>query len=187
MNRSPNKQTVQMDVKTSIAFLLHQDTSQLEQHNRSAQMRVIQLSNEQLKKELEIFSWRYKTYLPIVKPLEYLLKPNTHSPTKNQHLTSHHLTHQKHNNSFRPESSASPARESIPSTYQNSMCELVVKMEEIKCRLSDIDLLPFSQIIYLLKEMMIGYDALLDIFGNFGPTEQMVSVGVNNQWKVWIN
>ena len=41
--------------------------------------------------------------------------------------------------------------------------------------------------MYLLKEMMIGYDALLDIFGIFTPTEQMVAVSSNYQWKVWIN
>jgi hypothetical protein len=70
--------------------------------------------------------------------------------------------------------------------FQKEECEVTVKMEEIRCRLSDLDLLPLSQIIYLLKEMMIGYDALIDIFGIFGPTENMVAVS-NNQWKVWIN
>lgn len=41
--------------------------------------------------------------------------------------------------------------------------------------------------MYLLKEMMIGYDALLDIFGIFTPTERMVAVSPTYQWKVWIN
>ena len=60
-------------------------------------------------------------------------------------------------------------------------------MERIRCKLSDIKLLPFSQILYLLKEMMIGYDALIDIFGLFSPDEEMVGVNGGNQWKVWIN
>ena len=35
--------------------------------------------------------------------------------------------------------------------------------------------------------MMIGYDALIDIFGLFSPDEEMVGVNGGNQWKVWIN
>lgn len=60
-------------------------------------------------------------------------------------------------------------------------------MEPIRYRLSDIDMLSFSQIIYLLKEMMIGYDALVDIFGTFEPTEEMVAISSTHQWKVWVN
>jgi hypothetical protein len=62
-----------------------------------------------------------------------------------------------------------------------------VQIEEIKCRLSDIGSLPFSQILYLLKEMMIGYDVLIDKFGTFSPSEEMVAVSRGGQWKVWIN
>ena len=54
--------------------------------------------------------------------------------------------------------------------------ELLVKIEEIICRLSDVGMLPFSQILYLLKEMMIGYDVLIDKFGTFSPSEGMVAV-----------
>jgi hypothetical protein len=60
-------------------------------------------------------------------------------------------------------------------------------MEDIRCRLSDIDLLSFSQIVYLLKEMMIGYDALIDIFGTFDPQERMIAISANYSWKVWIS
>ena len=48
-------------------------------------------------------------------------------------------------------------------------------------------MLSFSQIIYLLKEMMIGYDALIDIFGTFEPMEKMVAISATHQWKVWVN
>ena len=44
-------------------------------------------------------------------------------------------------------------------------------IESIQHRLSDLGCLPFTQIIYLLKEMMIGYDVLLDIFGAFEPND----------------
>ena len=70
---------------------------------------------------------------------------------------------------------------------EDGPCELQVRMEEIRCRLSDIDLLSFSQILYLLKEMMIGYDALIDIFGVFDIRPEMVAVSVNYQWKVWMH
>ena len=41
--------------------------------------------------------------------------------------------------------------------------------------------------VYLLKEMLIGYDVLFDIFGAFEPTDQMVMVDGRDQWRVWIN
>lgn len=60
-------------------------------------------------------------------------------------------------------------------------------IESIQHRLSDLGSLPFSQIIYLLKEMMIGYDVLLDIFGSFEPTDEMIAVSEASQWRVWMN
>jgi hypothetical protein len=60
-------------------------------------------------------------------------------------------------------------------------------MESIQYRLSELGCLPFAQIIYLLKEMMIGYDVLLDIFGSFEPTDEMIAVSQSWQWRVWIN
>lgn len=54
-------------------------------------------------------------------------------------------------------------------------------------RLSEIELLAFTQALHLLKEMLIGFEALLDIFGNFKAEEEMVAVTINDQWKMWIN
>jgi hypothetical protein len=65
--------------------------------------------------------------------------------------------------------------------------QLLVGIEHIKYRLNELNLLPFSQIIYLLKEMMIGYDVLIDIFGFFDPSDRMVVVNGNDQWRVWIH
>jgi hypothetical protein len=70
---------------------------------------------------------------------------------------------------------------------KETMCEIGIHIEDIKCRLSDMGMLPFSQILYLLKEMMIGYDVLIDKFGTFNPSESMVAVSMNLQWKMWIN
>jgi hypothetical protein len=62
-----------------------------------------------------------------------------------------------------------------------------VVIENICHRLSDLGFLPFAQIIYLLKEMMIGYDVLMDIFGAIEPNDEMIAVNSNMQWRVWIN
>lgn len=136
---------------------------------------------------MEIFNWRYKTYLPIVKPASYALSPNSKYPNRNPQLPVKPPHLNNGNNSFNQPTGGNANRQSQTAFGQNDLCELVVKIEDIKCRLSDIDMLPLSQIIYLLKEMMIGYDTLVDIFGMFGPTEQMVAVSNNSQWKVWIN
>jgi hypothetical protein len=34
---------------------------------------------------------------------------------------------------------------------------------------------------------MIGYNALIDIYGTFSPSEEMIGLDCNSQWKVWIN
>jgi hypothetical protein len=62
-----------------------------------------------------------------------------------------------------------------------------VVIENIQYRLSDIGFLPFPQIIYLLKEMMIGYDVLMDIFGAFEPNDEMIGVNNSNHWRLWIS
>lgn len=50
-----------------------------------------------------------------------------------------------------------------------AICEVMVTMEGIEHVLSEVKLLPFPQVLYLLKEMMIGYEVLVDIFGIFEP------------------
>ena len=41
--------------------------------------------------------------------------------------------------------------------------------------------------LYLLKELLIGFDALVDIFGTFEPKEEMIMVNRAYKWKIWIN
>lgn len=48
-------------------------------------------------------------------------------------------------------------------------------------------MLPMPQLIYLLKEALIGFEVLIDIFGLFEPSQRMVVVNQRQQWKVWIN
>lgn len=48
--------------------------------------------------------------------------------------------------------------------------ELRVRAEEVRCTLQDIEMLPMPQLIYLLKEVLIGFEVLIDIFGLFEPS-----------------
>jgi hypothetical protein len=48
-------------------------------------------------------------------------------------------------------------------------------------------MLPIPQVIYLLKELLIGFEVLIDIFGLFDPSAKMIIVNQRQQWKVWIN
>lgn len=65
--------------------------------------------------------------------------------------------------------------------------EVRVRAEEVRCTLQDIEMLPMPQLIYLLKEALIGFEVLIDIFGLFEPSQRMVVVNQRQQWKVWIN
>jgi hypothetical protein len=49
--------------------------------------------------------------------------------------------------------------------------ELRVRAEGVRWRLSEAGLVPFSQALHLLREMLIGFEALFDIFGPFEPKE----------------
>lgn len=47
--------------------------------------------------------------------------------------------------------------------------------------------MPFSQALHLLREMLIGFEALFDIFGPFDPLEELVAVSTGDQWRMWID
>jgi hypothetical protein len=59
--------------------------------------------------------------------------------------------------------------------------------EEILSTLVEIEMLAIPQIIYLLKEALIGFELLIDIFGVFEPSQRMIMVNHKHQWRVWIN
>jgi hypothetical protein len=48
-------------------------------------------------------------------------------------------------------------------------------------------MLPIPQVIYLLKEALIGFELLIDIFGVFEPSQRMIVVNHRLQWRMWIN
>lgn len=48
-------------------------------------------------------------------------------------------------------------------------------------------MLPIPQVIYLLKELLIGFELLIDIFGLFEPSQRMIVLNHRQQWRVWIN
>lgn len=60
-------------------------------------------------------------------------------------------------------------------------------MEDFRCRLYDMNTFSFPQVMYLLKEMLVGFEVLVDIFGFFDPTDQMVVLTANHRWKMWSN
>lgn len=68
-----------------------------------------------------------------------------------------------------------------------STYEVRAQTEEILCTLSEIEMLAIPQIIYLLKEALIGFELLIDIFGVFEPSQRMIMVNHRHQWRVWIN
>ncbi len=45
----------------------------------------------------------------------------------------------------------------------------------------------FHNILYLLKESLIGYERLFDRFGPFDVTSKMVLINKNSKCRVWIN
>lgn len=75
----------------------------------------------------------------------------------------------------------------VQSSTKASIFQLRVEIEEVKYRLSEIKLLPLPQIVYLLKEMMVGYEVLVDIFGIFQPQDAMIAVTAHDQWRIWVH
>lgn len=65
--------------------------------------------------------------------------------------------------------------------------EVRVRAEEVRCALEEVGALAMPQLIYLLKEALIGFEVLIDIFGLFEPSQRMVVVNQRQQWKVWIS
>lgn len=44
-----------------------------------------------------------------------------------------------------------------------------------------------SQVLYLLKESLIGFERLYDRFGPFDVSNKMILVNKNQKCRVWIN
>ena len=48
-------------------------------------------------------------------------------------------------------------------------------------------MLPLPQVLYLMKEMLVGFEALIGRFGVFEPEESMVVVDSHDHWKMWVS
>jgi hypothetical protein len=64
---------------------------------------------------------------------------------------------------------------------------LRTKIEPILFRLEEIDFLSFPQTIHLLKELLVGFEVLIDIFGMLDPRAEMVTVTHHHKWKIWVS
>ena len=54
-------------------------------------------------------------------------------------------------------------------------------------KLEKIYEIPFNQIIYLMKESIVGFERLFSKFGGFEVTPNMISINEKDQCKVWYN
>jgi len=54
-------------------------------------------------------------------------------------------------------------------------------------KLSDFTGIPLFQILYLMKESLIGYERLFSLFGAFKVTKEMIFLNKSNKCKVWVS
>ena len=47
--------------------------------------------------------------------------------------------------------------------------------------------MPFHQVLYLIKESLVGFERLFDRFGLFDITSKMILVNKNHKCRVWMN
>jgi hypothetical protein len=62
-----------------------------------------------------------------------------------------------------------------------------VAIENFPSSLHMLPQLQLFQLLYLLKESLIGFERLFDRFGGFDITDKMILINKNNKCKVWIN
>ena len=60
-------------------------------------------------------------------------------------------------------------------------------LERIHLRLSDIDEIPYPDILHMYSQCFKGYAELFDAFGYFDVIEEMICVNKEGVVKVWIN
>lgn len=147
----------------------------------------VSLSGEEVMREIEVFSWRNKTSFPVLKVTDYSVYPSVHPPTPNPIIKVDPSNIYSPNKSKEDAAITDKMRYYISTHSEVSRYELWVKTEEIKMTLEDIQMLPVPQIIHLLKEVFIGFEALVGIFGLFTPKQKMIVLNERQQWKVWIN
>lgn len=60
-------------------------------------------------------------------------------------------------------------------------------MEQHPLRLVELNDLPLFEILYLLKEVLYGFERLFHVQGAFMPTAKMIVLNAANKCKVWLN
>lgn len=62
-----------------------------------------------------------------------------------------------------------------------------VKMENITTTISNLTQIPLFKVIYLLKESLVGLERLVNKFGFFKVTSDMIVINKDFKCNVWIN
>ena len=71
--KSPSRQVITRDIKTSMNLLLRNDMPPTPIDSSTNLKRLICQPPDLICRELEVIGWRYKTSLPIIKPVSYTM------------------------------------------------------------------------------------------------------------------
>lgn len=71
--KSPSRQVITRDIKTSMNLLLRNDIPPTPLNPSTNLKRLICQAPDIICRELEVIGWRYKTSLPIIKPVSYTM------------------------------------------------------------------------------------------------------------------
>ena len=75
--------------------------------------------------------------------------------------------------------------------HRKDMCSSVVRgnifLERIPIRLSDINEIPYPDILHFYSQCFKGFGLLYSLFGCFDVTEELVGCNCEGRVKVWIN
>jgi hypothetical protein len=80
--RSPSKQVINRDIKTSMNLLLRNDTAKISLTVGREERRKISGGMEDICRELELLGWRFRTSLPILKPALLILHTHRSSSVR---------------------------------------------------------------------------------------------------------
>jgi hypothetical protein len=170
-NYNPIKSTHQLLPKqtrnTSIERKEQPNALLLKSSRLGDQFKKFILPKENIMQAVSIVEWRCQTSLPIIRVAEYVVSPENHPSYQKPTFRSETPNKNNANNPAKKNKLSIKINEFIEKNQDISTYEIKVRPEEIKCRLSEVGVMPFSQALYLLKEMLIGFEALFDIFGGF--------------------
>jgi hypothetical protein len=69
-----------------------------------------------------------------------------------------------------------------------NQCPVIqVAIENFTASLHSLPKMPLFQVLYLLKESVIGFERLYDRFGTFDISNKMILINKNLKCRVWIN